>query len=192
MQIIMISGKAGSGKSFLATHLKEYLEEIYGLKGYIINFGDPLKMVATQLYGWDGEKGERGRKLLQVVGTDIAQKNNKMVWVRIVTEIIEAFRSEYDFVIIGDVRFLHEINGIYDYFLECFDSIYHITIVGRENTLSDEAKNHPSETEVDQIYSKGSDFIFNNKQYSLYRFIYQLQLFTRDIMRLEVKCNGLI
>ena len=32
MQVIVISGKAGSGKSFLAEKLKDYLEVNYNLK----------------------------------------------------------------------------------------------------------------------------------------------------------------
>lgn len=54
LKIITISGKAGSGKSYLAYHLKEYLEIAYGMKGYIINFADPLKMVCEKIYHWDG------------------------------------------------------------------------------------------------------------------------------------------
>lgn len=187
MHIIMISGKAGSGKSFLAKYLKEYIEEMCGLKGYIINFGDPLKMVATQLYGWDGEKGERGRELLQYVGTDVAQKNNKMVWVNIITEIIKAFKTEYDFVIIGDVRFLHEIDGIIDCFInKSFHSVTHIKIEGKENNLSDKTKNHPSESEIDLIDEEICDYIFDNRNHNIYHFMFQIVKIVHDIIGLEV------
>lgn len=189
VKIILISGKAGSGKTFLANHLKSYIEEAYGKKGYVINFGDALKMVATQIYNWDGEKDETGRELLQRVGTDIAQKNNNMVWVNIVIQIIKAFRSEYDFVIIGDIRFRHEIYGIYDYSVDqssCqqSDSVYHINIIGPENNLSNRAKCHPSEEEVDMIKDYNCDYLFHNEHYNIYRFFHQISEIVSNVIGL--------
>ena len=174
LKIITISGKAGSGKSYLAHHLKEYLEIAYGMKGYIIHFADPLKMVCEKIYHWDGQKGESGRKLLQTVGTDIVQKNNKLCWVNCVTNIIRGLSSEFDFVIVGDARFKHELNGLF----EVFDSIseykiFTIQIVNNahDNGLSEEQKNHISETDVDGY---GFDYIMDNNNYNLYIFFKQL------------------
>lgn len=174
MKVIVISGKAGSGKTFIAERLKDYIESNYDLKGYIINFGDPLKMVCQKVYGWDGAKGPNGRQLLQRVGTDIAQANNKLVWVNIVFEIIEALKSEFDFVIIGDARFVHEIEETYAHFI-AGDDVFAIRIIGKENNeLTEEQKKHPSEVELDNYMNV--HYIFDNKNYDINRFFYQLYL----------------
>ena len=175
MKVIVISGKAGSGKTFVAERLKDYIESNYDLKGYIINFGDPLKMVCQKVYGWDGSKGPTGRELLQRVGTDIAQANNKLVWVNIVFNIIEALRGQFDFVIIGDARFVHEVEQTYTHFIMKNDDVFAIKVLGKENTtLSEEQKNHPSETDLDN-YSN-VHYNFDNRVYDVNRFFHQLYL----------------
>lgn len=174
MNIILISGKAGSGKDFLAEKIKEFLEVNYNLKGYVIHFADALKMVCTQIYKWDGFKGENGRNLLQTVGTDIAQKNNKTIWADIVCSIIKGFKSEFNFVIIPDARFRHEILRIRDTFNSDSDKIFTVRIYfspNEENQLTDEQKQHSSETDLDK---ESFDFYFNNKSHNIANFYYQL------------------
>ena len=67
-------------------------------------------MVATTYYGWSGEKDEKGRELLQKLGTDLGRTNNPNVWVNCVKEIVKALQTEYDFVLIPDVRFPNEMD----------------------------------------------------------------------------------
>lgn len=174
LKIITISGKAGAGKSNLATHLKNMLEQGYGMKGYIINFADPLKMICKEVYEWDGQKGENGRNLLQQVGTDIVQSNNKLCWVNCVVNIIEGLRSEFDFVIVGDARFQHEINGLHAAFEGTCTDIVNILVVNKthENTLSEEQRNHLSEKDLDE-YS--FDWVMDNSDYNMYKFFKNLQ-----------------
>ena len=64
MKCISISGPAGHGKDTLANKLKTLLEA-KGKKVFIIHYADYLKMVATQVYNWNGLKDEVGRDVLQ-------------------------------------------------------------------------------------------------------------------------------
>lgn len=173
LKIITISGKAGSGKTNLATHLKCMLEQAYGMKGYIINFADPLKMVCEKVYEWDGQKGENGRNLLQQVGTDIVQSNNKLCWTNCVINIIEGLRSEFDFVIVGDARFQHELSGLHAAFEDTHTDILSILVINKthENTLSEEQRNHPSEKDLDCYQF---DWVMDNSDYNMYKFFKHL------------------
>lgn len=174
MKVIVISGKAGSGKNFIAEKLKKYIEVNYNLKGYVINFADPLKMVCEKVYGWDGVKDEAGRNLLQKVGTDIAHKQDPLTWTKIIIQIIEALRKEFDFVIIGDARFLHEIKGIISHFINGKDATYIVRVLGKlaENNLTDKQQNHKSETDLDNCYD--FNYLFDNTNYDMYKFFYNL------------------
>ena len=67
MKYISISGGAGHGKDTLANKLKNILEK-EGKRVFIIHYADYLKMVATQVYKWNGLKDAKGRDLLQKLG----------------------------------------------------------------------------------------------------------------------------
>ena len=67
MKCISISGPAGHGKDTLANKLKNLLEA-KGKKVFILHYADYLKMVATQVYNWNGIKDEVGRDILQKLG----------------------------------------------------------------------------------------------------------------------------
>lgn len=149
--ILLISGKAESGKDTFANAFKYRAEEI-GKKTLIIKYGDLVKFVASKYYDWDGNKDEKGRHLLQWLGTDLGRKNNKNVWINCVKEITMALRTECDFVLVPDVRFPNEI--------ECWETtpfFYYTIRIERENSdgskyenhLTPEQKEHPSETELD-------------------------------------------
>ena len=58
MKVILLSGKARSGKNTAAeVILKEYT-------GIPFAFADDIKTVAYKYFGWHGEKDELGRKTL--------------------------------------------------------------------------------------------------------------------------------
>ena len=69
--IVGFTGKAGSGKSEAARIMADRLRN-YKLV-MLIPFAYQLKMHAKAL-GWDGEKGQRGRRLLQLLGTDVVRE----------------------------------------------------------------------------------------------------------------------
>jgi molybdopterin-guanine dinucleotide biosynthesis protein len=145
MVVIVISGKAESGKTTAAKQLKEGLE-YYGYRVAKLAYGDYVKFTAKQVYGWNGEKDERGRQLLQHWGTDVVRKKRPGFWVDRVVELCELIQDEFDFAIIDDARFPNEI--------ECFrGKLSMITIrverPDHENALTPEQREHPSETALD-------------------------------------------
>lgn len=161
--IITISGKAQAGKDFFAQTLKEHLEGEHGKKVVVIHYADYLKFICKEYYGWNGEKDEVGRTLLQKVGTDVVRKLNKTFWVDTVVNFINAFRNEFDWFIIPDCRFPNEIDTLRHIYEDKFVAInlYRTQYGGVfENTLTEEQRNHPSEIALDG-YTK-YDFIIEN------------------------------
>lgn len=148
MRVITISGKARSGKTTIANALKEKLE-LQGMRVKIVNFADYLKMILKEYYGWNGEKDEKGRKLLQEVGTDIMRKNNENIWVRVIIELLKAFGDTVDVVIIPDTRFKNEIVMLRDCPIIEGPFTVRVEREGDYSDLTEEQKRHPSETALD-------------------------------------------
>lgn len=159
--ILLISGKAESGKDSFAD---AFIEEVdsQNKKCLKIKYGDFVKMIASTYYNWNGEKDECGRQLLQKLGTDLGRKNNPLVWINCVKEIVKALQTEYDFVLISDCRFPNELDWSDTPFFT-----FTIKINRRNeddtpyiNHLTEEQKLHPSETALDnykfnyEVYNK--------------------------------------
>lgn len=106
-KVINVSGKAGAGKDTFANMVQKILEE-QGKTVMRISYADYLKYICTKLFAWDGKKDEKGRTLLQKVGTDIVREQDPDFWVRNVCELAQLFDSFYDYVICADCRFPNE------------------------------------------------------------------------------------
>lgn len=147
MKVIEISGKSGHGKDETAKILKYKLEKL-GNKVMILHFADNLKYIAEKYYGWNKLKDESGRTLLQTLGVS-ARNRNPDYWVNIVYELIITFFGDMDYILISDTRFLNEV-----FYLENkgFDLItLRVTRLNFENNLTEEQRNHVSETELDNF-----------------------------------------
>lgn len=114
MKVIVISGKAQHGKDTLGNYLREILEE-KGKKAFIIHYADYLKMLATNVYRWNGEKDEKGREILQKTG-DKMRKKNPDYFVEKVLEILKDFNDEMDYAIIPDGRLPIEVDVMKNHF----------------------------------------------------------------------------
>ena len=136
--------------------LKEALEAD-GYRVLITHYADLLKYVCKQFFGWDGVKDERGRSILQYVGTDVVRKQAPDFWVGFVSSILKLFYNNWDFVLIPDCRFPNEIQKLKS---EGFD-VTHLRVVREDfnNGLTEEQKQHPSETALD--YVKPDAYIMN-------------------------------
>jgi dCMP deaminase len=145
--VVCISGKARHGKDTFAEYLKECLPG-----SIIIHYGDLVKHIAKMYFNWDGQKDEKGRQLLQWVGTDWVRAQNPNYWVDFVKSFIEVSKGRFKYFIIPDARFPNEIIGT------------HIHIVRPDfvSDLTEEQLKHPSETALDghpfdyQIINNGS------------------------------------
>ena len=103
--IIPIIGKARNGKDTVAQYLKEEIEKRTGKKVLDIRYADYLKFVLKKYYGWDGNKDEKGRTLLQHIGTDLCRNNNPDIWANVVVELVKGLGDSISYVIIQDTRF---------------------------------------------------------------------------------------
>lgn len=151
LKVILISGKAQSGKDTFANYFKR-IANANQKKVLIIKYADILKFVCKEYYDWNGIKDDYGRSLSQKIGTDLCRSNNPDVWVNCVIEIVKSLSTEYDYILIPDTRFPNEIlkwneTGI-DYMTVRINRVDK-DFNDFDNKLSDEQKNHISETALD-------------------------------------------
>ena len=155
MKVITISGKAESGKDTTAKAIKNQLNK-EGHTVLITHFADLLKFQAKQYFNWNGEKDDYGRSLLQRLGTDFVRVKNENYWVEYIVNMLKIYDSSWDYVLIPDARFENEIELMKKNF-NCVS--VRIDSKSFESKLSEEQKNHPSETALDNYKF---DFIIHN------------------------------
>lgn len=71
-----------------------------------VNFADEVKKIAREQFGWDGIKDERGRRLLQYIGTECGRLYNENIWVE---KLAKAISNRPENIVISDARFLNEV-----------------------------------------------------------------------------------
>ena len=157
MKVILISGKARHGKDTTAGFLKSALEAD-GNSVLVAHYGDLVKYVCKTFFGWDGEKDEKGRTLLQKVGTDAIRAKRPDYWVSFISDIMEFFPGEWDYVLIPDCRFPNEVDYIKN---AKFDAV-HLRVIREKfvSPLTPEQQAHPSETALDNV--QADHYITNN------------------------------
>lgn len=146
MKVILVSGKAQHGKDTAAQYIKAELEE-HGETVLIAHYADLVKYICKTFFGWDGNKDEYGRHILQYVGTDVIRSRYPNYWVDFLSEILSIFSDEWDFVIIPDTRFPNEVSRM----VEAGFDVTHIRVM-RDNfvsPLTEEQQKHLSETALD-------------------------------------------
>lgn len=156
MRVLCISAKAQHGKDTAADIIKEYLES-KGNKVLITHYADLVKFVCTNFFNWDGEKDEKGRTLLQYVGTDVVSSQQPSYWVDFIISILKFFENEWDYVLIPDCRYPVEAARM----IETFDTkVLRVERPNFDNGLTLKQKWHPSEISMDD-YSF-DDIIYND------------------------------
>ena len=147
MKVIAVSGHAGSGKDTVGRMLETKLEAD-GASVQIMHYADLLKYICKSFFGWNGEKDEAGRTLIQYVGTDVVRKNNPDYWVNFIADMLDFFGESWDYVVIPDTRFPNEIDHLIE---RGFDTV-HVRVERPcfESSLTDEQKSHESETALDE------------------------------------------
>ena len=142
MIIVPVSGKARAGKDFFSALLAMELENL-GYYAQVIHYATAIKRDCRIKFGWNGEKDEAGRSLLQWYGTDVVRAEHEDTWVWCAQNHI----GEVDFVILPDTRFRNEI----DYWRDKYPvvSIRLQRADTPESDLTDEQRKHRSEMELD-------------------------------------------
>jgi dephospho-CoA kinase len=102
MKHIGLIGLAGSGKDTAA-------KALYSLGYMRYAFADRVKNLAWR-FGWDGNKDERGRALLQNIGM-AGRQYDPATWIKYVELMIE-HETDPELIVFTDVRFQNEADYI--------------------------------------------------------------------------------
>lgn len=172
-QIFLISGEAQHGKDSTANFLKQKLKG----KTLILHFADYLKFIAKNYMGWDGNKDEKGRTLLQTLGSEKVRVGLKkpLYWAERVCDAIEILENDYDYFCVPDCRYLNEIYFPKARFPNKITTI-RVHRLNFDNCLTPEQKNHMSEIELLDFkhdYDIYSESGLNNLEREVDEFIYR-------------------
>lgn len=145
LKVILISGKAESGKDLVGEVLKQEFEQ-QKKKVLVAHFADYLKFMCRQYFGWNGNKDENGRTLMQHVGTGLFRGSDEDYFAKRIYELLSVAGENWDYVIIPDLRFKNEFQTIKN----SFDTVaIRVNRSGYESSLTPEQKSNQSETELD-------------------------------------------
>jgi len=104
---ILIAGNGmGAGKSTFANLL---MTTLASSRSILTHIALPIKLIASNVIGWNGNKDEKGRDLLQGIG-ELGRKYDQNCWARWIKDFYLPSCSNYpfDFVIIDDFRYPNE------------------------------------------------------------------------------------
>lgn len=148
MRVICVSGKARHGKDTVAEMLQNILWS-RGKRVLLTHNADLLKFMCKNLFGWNGEKDEHGRHILQYVGTDVIRAQEPDFWVDFIVKELELFHDQWDCVLIPDCRFPNEIEKL----KHAGHEVIHLRVCRPDcdADLTEEQKMHPSETALDDV-----------------------------------------
>ena len=165
LTVCCISAKARHGKDTAAEMLKEYLEG-HGQRVLITHFADLLKFICIKFFDWDGKKDEKGRTLLQYIGTGVVGAKRPGYWAEFIVDILKMFENDWDYVLIPDCRYPIEVATVKNSFKTV---TLRVERPNFDNGLTDEQKRHPSEVAMDDyffneiLYNEGSIEDFKEK-----------------------------
>jgi hypothetical protein len=168
INLVLVGGKAGVGKTTAAAYLTDMMTKYNNLLISHTAFAKPIKEIAYSIFKWDGNKDDKGRRLLQVIGTEAGREYNENIWVEYLenNELNSLFPN--NFVFVDDWRFPNEKS----YFQNNF--MFDITTIRIENDRDKLPKNqsiHASEislqsAEIENLVYNESEYynfsIFNN------------------------------
>ena len=143
-KIILVCGKAGSGKTTFAHYMQEYINSL-GLKAKVLHNAEPVKAIAKESLQWNGVKDKEGRQLL-IDLTDMGYSVAPCFWESITDILIKLIKP--DVVIIPDWRY----QTTHDYFKEHYGDNVTTIKVQSCNVEEGTHSNHSSETAMDKFY----------------------------------------
>lgn len=164
MKIYIISGKAGTGKTYIANKIKSFYS-----KAIILSYAAYLKEYARNIIGWNLDEKTKPRVLLQNLGDEVKSIDN-LILIRRMIEDIQIYSKYFDCIIISDARFKEEIELIKDNY-----KVTTIHVIGK-TSLSGKESEHITETALDNYHEY--DYEINND-------IHDIDKQILEIVRLE-------
>lgn len=160
--LILIKGKKNTGKNFVASYLKKYLQES-GLKVEETSFALPLKQILSdimklsieQIEEYKNEKSSPIRRYLQDLGTSLRERFSEDIFVEKVHKTINEFDG--DIIIVTDFRYKNECY----YFKNPKEDLSVITIEIENLNVSNNDK-HSSENDLNDFVC---DYVVDNSIY---------------------------
>ena len=172
MKVFVIVGRSGSGKTSVASIIREYYEE-HDRKAVITGFSDYLKLYAHIMLGYNFSEETKPRDFLQKMGSFIRDelKSPDMLGERLLADI-DLYKHFYDTVIISDARLKEEINFLREHLAD----IVVIKVTGRMNQkLTIEQMSHETEVNVDFVtnadYNISNDSDYNSLKVKVYEIL---------------------
>lgn len=157
MQVILIGGKARSGKDTIADFLIQELEK-KGKKVCRIQVGQYIKYYAMKYFGWDGKEETKPRDLLIELGTEVIRKKiDPDFHINRLIEDIKVLSYFYDTFVVSDIRFPVEIEKP----KKEFENVVTIKMIRNSDELNESQKNHITETGLDNF--NDFDFVIKNE-----------------------------
>lgn len=158
-KIIIVSGKANSGKDTTCEFIDNYVK-IRGLKTVNLQFSSYIKMYAKKISNWSGDDDSKPRTLLQELGTDIIRKQiDNEFFIKRIIEDIKVYSYYFDVITISDARLPEEIESIYT----SFKNVYRVNITrpNFNNSLNDQERKHATEVALDKY--NNYDYVIVNE-----------------------------
>lgn len=146
---LAVGGRMQVGKTTVA----DYLVERYGFRKYAL--ADPIKQIATRSFGWDGAKDDRGRRLLQEIGT-VGRNYDPELWLERFAERIRA--NHGDRLVVDDLRLALEVEYLGRLGFACIQIVRAPELI---TTLPPERARQEHETEV-ELEHLGLDYRLEN------------------------------
>ncbi len=165
--VVLISGKAGVGKTTLASLLSEIVRAKEDDKSVIMtqSIAWGVKQVAMNM-GWDHAKDVAGRRLLQGIG-QIGRAYDPDVWVRMAFKCIcdtqyhySSFKKSLRYAWVDDWRFKNEARWLKEY-----DYQFRVTLVRILAETREILKGTPEALDISEVDLDGYpdfDIIVNN------------------------------
>ena len=159
MKLLLICGKAESGKDTFGNLLKEEFES-HKMKTCILKLTAPLYSYAKNYFDWDGDESTKPRSLLQNLGIEVIKEQLGMDTFLLdrLKQDIMILDNYFDVGIITDGRLISEI----EYLKKNFNDVKVIRVFNdKDNDLTSKEKNHITETDLDNNYEY--DYVIHNK-----------------------------
>lgn len=166
MKIYLLAGKAGSGKDLMGRYMKTQYD-FAGHNACILHITTPLYEYARNYFSWNGNMAEKPREFLQEMGIEVIQKQlgKKYFLLDRLCEDVDILKNFFDVFIIADGRLLFEFEELKRRFPSI--KIIHVIRDNYENELTEQEKQHVTETEMED-YTDYDYIVRNTSKERLY------------------------